>query len=288
MKLKSIAATALLAAAAPAFAAIAPPSNGNSELIFVIHDDTEGTKISYTLDLGITMDAFLTAGQQEAGYHQEWNLSGSDANFASFLSQTNASSYEWAVVGGDSTGGVAAGGVRWFTTAAPNVTLNTVKTMTNTQLSNAVNNGLLSYFVAVNQTGTHPTKNPDGSFDTAANGSSVNTLNDSGVTYFGESGGVTGNMSGNSPFSIVNAVGASSSLYSLARSGSAGGSAVTVDPFDNATGLGVFSFIQTGDGYQLSYTLAGPVAEVPEPGGLAMLLAGFTAMGFVGRRRSSR
>ncbi len=275
MKLKSLVATALLAAAAPAFAAIDLPSTGNSELVFVIRDNTAGTQISFALDLGITMNTFLVDGQQAAGYHQEWNLTGSDANFASFLSQTNASVYEWAVVGGDTTGGTAAGGVRWFTTAGAAVTPATVRTMTNGQLSTGLP-GLGQFIVALNQSGTHTG---------AGNGSSTNNIIDSGLSYYGEPAGTGPTLNTNAPFSNANAVGASSSFYALTRSGPTVGGLATVDPFDNVNGLGIFSLIQTADGYQLSYTLAGPVAEVPEPGGLAMLLAGFTAMGFVGRRR---
>jgi hypothetical protein len=276
MKLKQIAAAAVLAAAAPAFAAISPPSGGNGELFFVVRDDV--AQISYTLDLGVTLNDFYSLGQQAGGYAASWTIDSTDANFMSFLGQTDAANYQWAVQGGDSVGGATAGGVRWFTTAVAGTAVGTIDNMTNTQLTNGLG-AANTFYGVVNASGTHASQ---------PNGSSVNNILDAGQTYYGEPGGTGPTFNSQAPFSNLNAVGASSAFYHITRSGAVGLNPVTVDPFDNASGQGYFSLLSNGaGGYTLSYAI-GTVAAVPEPGGIALLLAGLTAMGFVGRRRSGR
>ena len=69
----------------PIHAAIGPGSSGNGELFLNVVDSV--AKVSYALDLGITMDEFFVAGQQEIGVQRFWTVD--SLNWTGFLQQVN-------------------------------------------------------------------------------------------------------------------------------------------------------------------------------------------------------
>lgn len=302
--------------AAPATAAIAPGGaqsgasagySGNGELFLSVFDAT--AKISYTQDLGVTVNDFFVWGQQDAGNQRFWAID--DAQWNSFLGQVNPASLRWSVLGLDSTGGTASGGVRLFTTARQGDEAK-IAGFTNQLFTNATGAAQAgTFFTAVNSTGTHGA--PSTAPDYSVNGSSVNADPEPGNGYFGSVSGTGPTLNGNAPFDNSNAVGNSSWFYYLTRSGTNQQGTVLVDEFDNLGHDGYWGFLYVDpalypdspyrSSYLLSYTLVahdaaaptadtspqmamlmsfrsaglegtGPMNPVPEPGSWALLGAG--------------
>eukprot|EP01041_Mallomonas_annulata_P037304 gene37304-60572_t len=98
MKLKLIAAAALLAATGAANAAIDNGATGNGELFFSAWDGAN----SYTFDLNTTIDAFQTSvAAAGTGTYVNATL---DALFTTYLSTANLSSLVWNIVAADALG----------------------------------------------------------------------------------------------------------------------------------------------------------------------------------------
>lgn len=264
---------------APAAAAIAPGSaqsganagfSGNGELFLSVFDSA--AKISYTKDLGITLDDFFVWGQQDGGNQRFWAVD--DAQWTSFLTQTNPVALRWSVLGFDTTGGTAQGGIRLFTTSRQGDE-GRIASMTNQRLTNGTGSTQAgTFFVAVNSTPTHGS--PGASSDFAANGSSVNADPDPGNGYFGDNSvGLSTTLNGNAPFDSSNRVGESSWFYFLTRSGAVQLNTVVVDEFDNLGHDGYWGFLYVDPAlypdspyrgsHLLSYTLPAYEAAIEEP-----------------------
>lgn len=239
--------------------------SGNGELFLSVFDGA--AKVSYTLDLGTTLDDFFVFGQQDAGNQRFWEVD--DPRWTSFLSQVNPAGLRWSVLGFDTTGGIAAGAVRMFTTVQQGDEAR-IGTLTNQLFTNGTGGAQAgTFFSGINNTGTHGTLGS--ALDYAVNGSSVNGDAEPGNGYYGEGGvGLTPTLNGNANFNLSNEVGRSSWFYYLTRSGTNQLDTVTVDEFDNlnagSSGDGYWGFIYVdpalypnspyAGSYLLSYTIA--------------------------------
>jgi PEP-CTERM motif len=314
----------------PATAAIAPGGaqsganalwSGNGELFVSVFDAT--AKISYTRDLGVTVNDFFVWGQQDGGNQRFWTLD--DANWNGFLAQVNPAALRWSVLGFDTTGGTISGGVRLFTTARQGDE-GKIAGFTNQLFTNGTGAAQAgTFFTAINSTGTHGVAGTAPDF--AVHGNSVNADTDPGNGYFGSTSGLTSTLNGNAPFDSSNAVGNSSWYYYLTRSGAVQTATVLVDEFDNLSHDGYWGFVFVDpalypdspyqDSWLLSYTMLaheaqpqvqtasfererplsfrravfdpvdpiGPVLTVPEPGSWGLLTAGLLGLLSWTRRR---
>lgn len=268
MKIKSLVAAMAIVLGAPAFAAIAPGTSGNGELFLVVQDSV--AKVSFTLDLGITMDSFIANAEALTGYKKSFSLA-ADANWTAFKGAADETKAVWAILAIDSFGGTQPNTTRLVSTVRSGAS-GTIGSWTNQAFNNnigATQAGL--FFDAVNSTGTHaPATNY------SANGSSFNLATE-GFSYFGTSGGLTPNFNGGGFFS-TNVVGVDSLMYYVTRSSTqnTAASRVRSDQFGNTFGATMASF----DGSTVMIT-----TPVPEPTTYALMLAGLAAVGFVARRR---
>lgn len=267
MKLKMIAAAVLAATSLSSMAAV--QTDNSAELMLVVFDAASGSAsdpgiASYVLDLGISMDQFMANSSSASGYNLSFDLSSS-----SIFNQYKAADVDlfdgntkWAIVAMDvvDPGSLSVGDLRQLSTK-------TAGTLFSNHSNGdwAVSMQQVGAKISdINGTGTHITSQ-------ASNGESFNAKGS--AAYFPQS-----DLLGSLNFDMGIAVGATSNMW-LVQRGNDFDETTAIDGFGqgNAAGLGVASF----NGTVLTYT----VAAVPEPGSVALLMAGLGALGFVARRR---
>lgn len=269
MKLKQIAAVVALAAASvPAFADLTNASTGNSALVFVMYDSVD--QVSYALDLGLALDANAAAGDAAFNGASSYSFNLSSANFTSFLNAAAASSntLQFAVFGGESAG-TSAASRRLFTTVTTGA--NTAGTMGN--INSALTN-IGTYQTALVNVSNGQTFNATAT----SNGDGWASATDSSATaYFLNGNGMNKFNVAALTWTNGNNVGTAATFRSIVNtSGVTSGSATTQTDF-----AGVWSVNQVGNAYTLTYS------AVPEADGLALMAAGFAAVGFLARRRKA-
>jgi hypothetical protein len=263
--MRRLAAALSISLSLPAAAAIAPGLSGNGELFLNVFDDAAG--VSYTLDLGVRMDAFFSSGQADAGVQTFWPLDG--AVWSSFLALVDAAALRWSVLALDNAGSLAPGQQRLFTTVRQGDEA-AAREMFNVALTQAISTSQGDRFfdtvnsVALAQSG-QSTHAVDDARDYDRHGASYSLTTDPGLGYYGKPGGLTPTLNDNATFDAGNLVGQSSWFYYLTRSGSGAVDFVLVDEFDNLSHDGYWGFVRVADDdptspyagrYLLSYTLA--------------------------------
>jgi PEP-CTERM motif len=264
MKLKLIAAAALLAATGAANAAIDNGATGNGELFFTAWDGAS----SYTYDLNTTIDAFQSSiAAVGAGTYVNATL---DALFTTYLSTANLSNLVWNIVAADSLG--ARRIIDTYSSLPSNVVAadQTRNAITATQsFVGAVNNGIAaqgngnSAVFAINTPGY--ANNATGlRFGSNNGGSAVFSINNSGTTA---------NNSYDTGLGMV-----------LIGAGASGVAATTFTPISDE-GFAVRAYFDSVTG---TVAISGFTTPVPEPETYAMLLAGLGLMGAIARRRRNQ
>ena len=135
MQLKTLAAAAALALAAPAFAAIVAPNVEGTELVLVVADTS--AKISFAFDTGISMNDFIANASMAKPISWTFDLSG-NAEWASFKQQANEGAAIWALVGFDLTGNLTKDAHRAVTTLKGTQSIDDIRKTSNKQLDDGM------------------------------------------------------------------------------------------------------------------------------------------------------
>lgn len=260
MKLKLIAAAALLAATGAANAAIDNGATGNGELFFTAWDGAN----SYTYDLNTTIDAFqASVSATGTGTYLDATL---DTLFTTYLSTANMATMVWNIVAVD------ANGARRVVDTYSSLPSTTVQA---DQTRNAIS-ATQSFIGAVN-TGIAAQGNGN---------SAVFAINTPG--YANNTTGIRfgSNNGGSAQFSINNTGTTANNSYEnglgmvLIGAGASGIAATTFTPYMDE-GFAVRAYFDASSGRVT-------IAAVPEPETYALMLAGLALMGGIARRRRNQ
>lgn len=284
-KLKALAVAAIMAASAPAFAAIDGGPTGNGELLLNVRyyggdsATSGGDDISALFDLGLKMNDALAANSSLTGLTGTWNLNsgayGASWNqLLSFVGAANTGKIEFNVIALDDTDRNLAGGSRYLTTGS----VDAWPSQGNTNVKGF--NGMDQYITANNSRGTHATD---------ANGASVATPTDAPNTFFGAIGGLTqgDNWLAKTTVDTTQVLGTEQNFWFLTTSSTSNLAQATKTPFgvdlnhDGVIGAGEFTKVTLNEAGVLNIT-----SPVPEADTWAMLLAGLGMLGAMVRRRT--
>ncbi|ARO86904.1 PEP-CTERM sorting domain-containing protein [Nitrosospira lacus] len=284
-KLKALAVAAIMAASAPAFAAIDGGPTGNGELLLNVRyyggdsATSGGDDISALFDLGLKMNDALAANSSLTGLTGTWNLNsgayGASWNqLLSFVGAANTGKIEFNVIALDDTDRNLAGGSRYLTTGS----VDAWPSQGNTNVKGF--NGMDQYLTANNSRGTHATD---------ANGASVATPTDAPNTFFGAIGGLTqgDNWLAKTTVDTTQVLGTEQNFWFLTTSSTSNLAQATKTPFgvdlnhDGVIGAGEFTKVTLNEAGVLNIT-----SPVPEADTWAMLLAGLGMLGAMVRRRT--
>lgn len=266
--LKNFAATAAVAAIVPsAHAAINPGLDGNGELWVSLIDEI-GLR-SYTRDLGVTIDNFLsTATTTATGVLYSF---APDNALSSFLANTaDVSQLKWNIGAMD-----ILGLHRFLTTASamPGPS-GQPPTQTNGQLR-TYDDGVAIFIANTNTEGTHV-----GDFTVNGSNIFVATTGDEAAFAGGPNWGASWGLRAN--FSTLAGFNDGNGFFLLEHNGTQVASQTIRylhSQFGNQFGPGQWAFAENGT---LTYT-----QPIPEPGTWAMLLAGLIGIGAIARRRAA-
>ncbi|KIO50475.1 PEP-CTERM sorting domain-containing protein [Nitrosospira sp. NpAV] len=282
-KLKALAVAAIMAASAPAFAAIDGGVTGNGELLLNVRyyggdsATTGGDDISGLFDLGFHLNDMLAANGQ-TGFSKTWDLAtgayGASWNQLLNFVGANKGQIEFNVIALDDTDRNLTGGSRYLMTGNvdswPSQGNTNVKTM----------NVMEQYLDANNSRGTHAT---------AANGASTATPTDAPNTFFGAINGFGqgDNWLAKTTVDTTQVLGTEQNFWFLTTSSTSNLAQATKTPFgvdlnhDGVIGAGEFTKVTLSQDGVLSIT-----SPVPEADTWAMLLAGLGMLGAMVRRRA--
>lgn len=283
-KLKTLAVAVIMAASAPAFAAIDGAASGNGELLLNMRyyggdSATSGDDdISALFDLGFKMNDMLAANGQ-VGFSKSWDLSsgtyGASWNqLMSFAGPANAQRIEFNVIALDNTDSNTTGGARYLTTG----NVDAYPSLGNTNLKGFTN--MERYIDANNSRGTHATDD---------NGSSVAMPTDPNNTFFGAIGGLTQGDTWVTKTTVdtTQPLGTEQNFWFLTTSSTSTLAQATKTAFgvdlnnDGVIGEGEFSKFTLNDTGVLTFA-----SPIPEADTWAMLLAGLGMLGMIVRRRT--
>jgi hypothetical protein len=253
LKLKALAAAALVAAGVSAHAAVETgPGVNSGELVFIAFDPA--SLLTYSFDTGLRFQDLLPNTTTSLTLAL-------DTNFSSFLTQVGAANQagiRWGVYGSDG--------------ASPTGLLTTQNgtggSNPATSRINAINSNMASLFAVHNFIGTHATQ-ANGSAIYQANAATAGTDGGWGGLLLGPNNNFNSNLS-------FNATGALGDTLNFMRFSSP--TALTSTRTQFATTIGASTWSVNGN--NLVFT-----APVPEPSTYALMLAGLAGVGFMARRR---
>lgn len=275
MKLKLIAAAAVLAASG-AQASMTLPASGDSSFVFNLYDTTSSA--TFSADLGISYTQWNSTNMSAAGIKLVWDLDAgtfSDLSatatgfsatlgygnvFTSFMGEVSTANLGFDVKAGDrnNTGIPTANGNNLLVTSAASTVA-----ATNGVQYNALN-VLNTAMTAMNGDTVNSTH------ASSTNGANKFDAGEGNTSYFDGQGANLKNLS----FSTGASINESLNFFKLATSGSNTGAQANVTTY-----AGTWSFDAATN------SLIYQTAPVPEPETYAMLLAGLGLMGAVARRR---